>query len=158
MHRYRQNYFSDAHGKVLGYTIIVAEDYTKVTEDVTILPSWREAQKHSTWPPYQVMHPTNPFNKSAVDDFTVGTDEDCLKRHGYCNGPLRPGTLYRFKVKFALLATQTIRNFACREIPRCPTTIFLELNCESVQLQHELRPPAIVFLQPAKLGQTQSLQ
>ena len=99
MHRYRQNYFSDAHGKVLGYTIIVAEDYTKVTEDVTILPSWREAQKHSTWPPYQVMHPTNPFNKSAVDDFTVGTDEDCLKRHGYCNGPLRPGTLYRFKVK-----------------------------------------------------------
>ena len=108
MHRYRQNYFSDAHGKVLGYTIIVAEDYTKVTEDVTILPSWREAQKHSTWPPYQVMHPTNPFNKSAVDDFTVGTDEDCLKRHGYCNGPLRPGTLYRFKVKLYTVYVQDL--------------------------------------------------
>ena len=99
--RYRQNYFSDKHGKVRGYTIIVAEDYTKNTENNIRLPVWREAQKHSTWPPYQVMQPT-PWNNNstAYVDFTVGTDEECLKpkRHGYCNGPLRPGTLYRFKV------------------------------------------------------------
>ena len=97
--RYRQNYFSDEHGKVRGYTIIVAEDYTKETKNNKHLPTWHEAQKHSTWPPYQVMEPYNPFNNSSVDDFTIGTDEVCLKKHGYCNGPLRPGTLYRFKVR-----------------------------------------------------------
>ena len=96
--RYRENYFSDENGKVLGYTIIVAEDYLKPTDDVR-LPSWREVQRYSSWPPYQVNDAFNPFNKSAMADFTVGTDENCLQRHGYCNGPLRPGTLYRFKVR-----------------------------------------------------------
>ena len=97
--RYRENYFSDENGKVLGYTILVAEDYLKPTDDVR-LPSWREVQRYFSWPPYQVTDPFFPFNKSAVDDFTVGTDENCLQRHGYCNGPLRPGTLYRFKVNY----------------------------------------------------------
>ena len=100
--RYRQNYFSDENGKVQGYTIIVAEDHNVKTQGTVRLPSWRDVQRHSTWPPYQVsITPTYPFNNTLVDgveDFTIGTDEECLKHHGYCNGPLRPGTLYRFKV------------------------------------------------------------
>ena len=30
--RYRRNYFSDENGRVLGYTLIVAEDYTQVRQ------------------------------------------------------------------------------------------------------------------------------
>ena len=41
-------------GKVLGYTIIVTEDYTKNTEGDAFLPGWRDVQKFSVWPPYQV--------------------------------------------------------------------------------------------------------
>ena len=124
--RFRQNYFSDENGKVLGYTIIVAEDYTKSTENEKFLPSWHNVQKYSSWPPYQVMDPNYPFNNSSVEDFTVGTEE-CLNketlRSVYCNGPLRPGTLYRFKVKIFLL------NF-CVVVQ---ISIFLVSNCWFVQ-------------------------
>ena len=52
--RFRKNYFSDVNGKVLGYSIIVAEDNTKHTEGDAFLPGWRDVQKFSVWPPYQV--------------------------------------------------------------------------------------------------------
>ena len=97
--RFRKNYFSDENGKVIGYTIIVAEEYTQHSEDRNLLPSWRDVQRFSSWPPYQVKDATNPFNNSSVEDFTVGT-EDCEHVHKqYCNGKLKPGTIYRFKVK-----------------------------------------------------------
>jgi len=99
--RFRKNYFSDENGKVRGYSIIVAEDYTQHTEDRYLLPSWGDVQKFSTWPPYQVKEATNPFNNSSVEDFTVGT-EDCEHVHihkQYCNGKLKPGTIYRFKIR-----------------------------------------------------------
>ena len=120
--RFRKNYFSDVNGKVLGYSIIVAEDNTKHTEGDAFLPGWRDVQKFSVWPPYQVkdsisasqyhlyqiklslsilshqvVDPFYPFNNSSVEDFTVGT-EDCTNQHGRCNGRLKPGTIYRFKV------------------------------------------------------------
>jgi len=96
--RFRKNYFSDVNGKVLGYSIIVAEDNTKHTEGDAFLPGWRDVQKFSVWPPYQVIDPYYPFNNSSVEDFTVGT-EDCTNQHGRCNGRLKPGTIYRFKVR-----------------------------------------------------------
>jgi hypothetical protein len=46
----------DGVGRVLGYTIIVTEDYTKNTEGDAFLPGWRDVQKFSVWPPYQVSH------------------------------------------------------------------------------------------------------
>ena len=52
--RFRKNYFSDENGAVLGYSLIVGEDYTKNTEGDKFLPGWWEVQKYSTWPPYQV--------------------------------------------------------------------------------------------------------
>ena len=42
--------------------------------------------------------PYNPFTNSSVEDFTVGT-ENCDNKVGYCNGPLKPGAFYRFKVR-----------------------------------------------------------
>ena len=54
--RFRKNYFSDKNGKVLGYTILVAEDHmNKHTEGDAFLPGWRDVQKFSAWPPYQVI-------------------------------------------------------------------------------------------------------
>jgi cadherin 5 type 2 (VE-cadherin) len=97
--RFRKNYFSDRNGKVLGYTLLVAEDHmNKHTEDDAFLPGWRDVQKFSAWPPYQVIDPYFPFNNSSVEDFTIGT-EDCETRHGKCNGQLKPGTIYWFKVR-----------------------------------------------------------
>ncbi len=55
----------DAVGRVLGYTIIVTEDYTKNTEGDAFLPGWRDVQKFSVWPPYQVSH---KFFHLCVDD------------------------------------------------------------------------------------------
>ena len=101
--RFRKNYFSDENGAVLGYSIIVAEDYTKTTEGDAFLPGWVDVQKYSTWPPFQVMEPYDPFNNNSikVEDFTIGTD-DCLNNHGKCNGKLKPGTIFRFKVRTSL--------------------------------------------------------
>jgi len=101
--RFRKNYFSDENGKVLGYTIIVAEDYTKPTDNDPFLPTWRDVQKYSSWPPFQVIEPYTPFNNGTLDqdgltDFTVGKD-DCGESHGKCNGPLKPGSIYRFKIR-----------------------------------------------------------
>ena len=100
--RFRKNYFSDENGAVLGYSIIVGEDYTKNTEGEQFLPSWGDVQKYSTWPPYQVMKPYDPFiNNSSLgkEDFTIGK-EDCKTSYAsaMCNGKLKPGTIYRFKV------------------------------------------------------------
>merc|ERR1712106_413307 len=99
--RFKKNYFSDENGKFLGYTIIVAEDYTKHTEYDAFLPGWHDVQKFSTWPPYLPMEPYFPFNNSSVEDFAVGTEdcENCEHRYEKCNGKLKPGTVYRFKVR-----------------------------------------------------------
>jgi receptor-type tyrosine-protein phosphatase beta len=53
----------DAVGRVLGYTIIVTEDYTKNTEGDAFLPGWRDVQKFSVWPPYQVSHKVFPLGQ-----------------------------------------------------------------------------------------------
>ena len=52
--RFRRNYFSDGNGQVVAYAVIVAEDYTKPTENKLTLPKWQDVQQFRTWPPYQV--------------------------------------------------------------------------------------------------------
>lgn len=127
--RFRKNYFSDENGAVLGYTIIVAEDYTKHTNDETFLPGWRDVQKFSTWPPYQVIDPYYPFTNSTVEDFTVGTEE-CEDRHGNCNGKLKPGTIYRFKVRAYTGGTKFSETAWSQPIS---TDLNLDSACNSVQ-------------------------
>ncbi len=91
------------------FQIIVAEDYRKPTNDKQNLPKWQDVQQFRTWPPYQVSDAYYPFNNSSVEDFTVGTGK-CESgagssgaggrgQAGYCNGPLKPGTMYRFKIR-----------------------------------------------------------
>lgn len=51
--RYRKNYFSDINGPVIKYTIIVAEDHSKLSKGLE-LPTWQDVQSYPVWPPYQV--------------------------------------------------------------------------------------------------------
>lgn len=100
--RFKRNFFSNTYGPITQYTVIVAEDYTQST-DALELPSWFDVQKHSIWPPYQAVEPFNPFNSSSnKEDFVIGA-ENCdsanVNRMRFCNGPLKPGTLYKVKIR-----------------------------------------------------------
>ncbi|KAF0289751.1 Tyrosine-protein phosphatase 10D [Amphibalanus amphitrite] len=100
--RFRKNYFSDENGPVIGYSIVVAEDYSKDSSGFE-LPNWLDVQAYPVWPPYQVNRPYNPFSNRSVEDFTIGTDaacaQKCPRERCYCNGPLKSGTNYVVKVR-----------------------------------------------------------
>ncbi|XP_065202052.1 tyrosine-protein phosphatase 10D-like [Planococcus citri] len=95
--RFRKNYFSEQNGPITNYTVIVAEDDNKNASGIE-MPSWRDVQAYSIWPPYQVMEPYYPFENSSVEDFTIG-EQNCEGVKGYCNGPLKSGTTYRVKIR-----------------------------------------------------------
>ncbi|KMZ08219.1 tyrosine-protein phosphatase 10D isoform X2 [Drosophila simulans] len=103
---FRQGYFSNAHGMVRSYTIIIAEDVGKNASGLE-MPSWQDVQAYTVWLPYQAIEPYNPFltsngsrkNSLEAEHFTIGT-ANCEKHQaGYCNGPLRAGTTYRIKIR-----------------------------------------------------------
>ncbi|XP_022171232.1 tyrosine-protein phosphatase 10D isoform X2 [Myzus persicae] len=106
--RFRKNYFGDQNGRVIAYTLIVAEDDSKNASGLE-MPSWQDVQAYTIWPPYQVLDPYYPFSTNkTVEDFTIGQDTHCntnsisggkLLSSQYCNGPLKPGTIYRVKVR-----------------------------------------------------------
>ncbi|XP_052863483.1 tyrosine-protein phosphatase 10D [Anopheles cruzii] len=96
--RFRKHYFSDQNGVVTTYTIIIAEDDSKNASGLE-MPSWRDVQSYSVWPPYQVIEPYYPFKNSSVEDFTIGTENCDAKKTGYCNGALKSGTTYYVKVR-----------------------------------------------------------
>ncbi|ERL89353.1 hypothetical protein D910_06724 [Dendroctonus ponderosae] len=96
--RFRKNYFSEANGPIVSYAVIVAEDDSKNASGLE-MPSWRDVQAYSVWPPYQVMEPYYPFFNSSVEDFTVGGDTCDIRQVGYCNGPLKSGSTYKVKIR-----------------------------------------------------------
>ncbi|CAH0385398.1 unnamed protein product [Bemisia tabaci] len=96
--RFRKNYFSEQNGQVTMYTIIVAEDDSKNASGLE-MPSWRDVQAYSVWPPYQVMEPYYPFKNSSIEDFTIGEEICEGQSTGYCNGPLKSGSTYRVKIR-----------------------------------------------------------
>ena len=99
--RFRKNYFANMYGPVIAYTLIVAEDTSKPSNQLE-LPSWFDVQSNLVWPPYQAIDPFYPFNSSIVEDFIIGSG-DCFDSHSnekyYCNGPLKPGTSYKIKIR-----------------------------------------------------------
>lgn len=96
--RFRKNYFSEQNGPVVSYTIIVAEDDSKNASGLE-MPSWRDVQAYSVWPPYQIMEPYYPFHNSSVEDFTIGSETCDMRQTGYCNGPLKSGSTYKVKIR-----------------------------------------------------------
>ncbi|CAG0893051.1 unnamed protein product [Darwinula stevensoni] len=95
--RFRKNYFSTRHGDITAYAIIVAEDVSGEVLGLD-LPTWQDVQRYTIWPPYQANAPYYPFNTSSVVDYTIGTEE-CHGKVGHCNGPLKPGSTYRVKIR-----------------------------------------------------------
>ncbi|KAJ9582190.1 hypothetical protein L9F63_003477, partial [Diploptera punctata] len=99
--RFRKNYFSEQNGAVRMYTIIVAEDDSKNASGLE-MPSWRDVQAYSLWPPYQRLGHYNGIKKSEgklLRYFTIGS-QSCEGHHlGYCNGALKSGSTYRVKVR-----------------------------------------------------------
>lgn len=102
--KFKKNFFSNIYGPITAYTVIVAEDTGSQTNDnlALELPSWFDVQKHSVWPAYQAVEPFYPFNSSAKEDFIIGS-ENCdaanVNRMKFCNGPLKPGTAYKIKIR-----------------------------------------------------------
>ncbi|XP_068211082.1 tyrosine-protein phosphatase 10D-like [Palaemon carinicauda] len=95
---FRENYFLNKNGNITGYSVIVAEDADKVSDNLE-LPGWKDVQGYNVWPPYQVNEPYYPFNSTEYVEFVIGNESDCMKAEGYCNGPLKPGTRYRVKIR-----------------------------------------------------------
>ncbi|XP_066970280.1 tyrosine-protein phosphatase 10D-like isoform X2 [Macrobrachium rosenbergii] len=95
--RFRKNYFTNENGKVILYSIIVAEDISKNTGFE--MPAWKDVQGYTVWPPYQVNEPFYPFSNASVFDFDIGVEKDCEFKVNYCNGGLKPGTEYSVKIR-----------------------------------------------------------
>uniref|UniRef100_T1JB95 protein-tyrosine-phosphatase n=1 Tax=Strigamia maritima TaxID=126957 RepID=T1JB95_STRMM len=95
--RFRKSYFSSAHGAVVAYTIIVVEDDDKDSSGLE-LPTWYDVQTFAKWPAYQVNEPYNPFTNTTVEEFVIGTG-GCVETSRYCNGPLKPGSQYKVKIR-----------------------------------------------------------
>lgn len=102
--RYKKNFFSPLHGPITAYTVIVAEEPLTTDPLDLNLPSWHDVQKHAIWPPYQAIEPYYPFNGTIIEDFVIGSQDcdshpDLISKSRYCNGPLKPGTLYKVKIR-----------------------------------------------------------
>ncbi|XP_067123483.1 tyrosine-protein phosphatase 10D-like isoform X2 [Centruroides vittatus] len=95
--RFLKSYFSEKNGPIVAYTLIISEDDNDKFKELE-LPTWSDVQGFSVWPPYQVTNPYYPFNGTFVEDYVIGVAE-CKGVKGYCNGPLKPGTSYRVKLR-----------------------------------------------------------
>ena len=150
--RFRKNYFSNMYGPVNAFAVIVAEDDSISTNTVD-LPSWHDVQEYSVWPPYQASEPFYPFNSSIIEDFTIGA-EDCSsnKHYKYCNGPLKPGTTYKIKVRAFTTAdkfTDTVYSYTISTDPD-NTAIYLGISLPLVFLL--LLAAIVIFLKQRRLG------
>ncbi|XP_033218300.1 tyrosine-protein phosphatase 10D-like [Belonocnema kinseyi] len=70
--RFRKKYFSEKNGAITSYTIIVAEDDSKNASGLE-MPSWRDVQAYSIWPPYQILSTcrTDKDNTAIIVGVTV---------------------------------------------------------------------------------------
>ncbi|KAK9723342.1 Protein-tyrosine phosphatase [Popillia japonica] len=148
--RFRKNYFSEQNGPVISYTIVVAEDDSKNASGLE-MPSWRDVQAYSIWPPYQVMEPYYPFQNNSVEDFHHGEmfRHSCdIRQLGYCNGPLKSGSTYRVKIR-AFTApdkfTDTSYSFPITTVPLIQSEIIMVNNksTDSISLKYTPTPQTL---------------
>ncbi|KAK0395485.1 hypothetical protein QR680_001299 [Steinernema hermaphroditum] len=109
--RYNTVMFSTKHGLLTKCAVIVAQ----VTPDGKLnenwiydhenrSATWGEVQKFDVWPPYVAIETqldrVKKFAARAVTE-TIGIDKTCGEGNvnAVCNGPLKPGTAYRFKLR-----------------------------------------------------------
>ncbi|KAI8488818.1 hypothetical protein Bbelb_333360 [Branchiostoma belcheri] len=107
--------FSEENGPVAAYTVFVAQDTEDLSDspssghenDTTVL-TWYDVQNRDPVPPYQVTEKLEyPFasgsrskrQASESHEFVIGEEKECEPRRDFCNGPLKPGTTYRAKLR-----------------------------------------------------------
>ncbi|KAI1301523.1 Tyrosine-protein phosphatase 10D [Halotydeus destructor] len=153
--RFRKNYFSNMYGPITAYAVIVAEDYTQHT-DVLELPSWNDVQKHTLWPPYQAVDAYFPFNGTIIEDFTIGSDEcsssDRPLGKKYCNGPLKPGTSYKFKIRAFTMPDKFTDTVFSYPISTDPDNTALIVGITLPMSLLALMAFIVIFLKQRKLG------
>uniref|UniRef100_A0A0N5AJA9 Protein-tyrosine-phosphatase n=1 Tax=Syphacia muris TaxID=451379 RepID=A0A0N5AJA9_9BILA len=110
--RYSTAMFSTKHGLLLKSALIV----TEVTNDGksnefwswehrNSTPSWRDVQHFDIWPPYVAIEtPIEPIRKffppRSISE-VIGVNSSCEDTDAdrICNGPLKPGSNYKFKLR-----------------------------------------------------------
>ncbi|CAJ0581335.1 unnamed protein product, partial [Mesorhabditis spiculigera] len=109
--RYTTQMFDSKNGRVTKSAVIVAE----VTEDGRVTETWlyadnktytwAEVQRFDVWPAYTATVNEVPVMKRAAPVRTItevlGSNPNCrdLPADAVCNGPLKPGTAYKFKLR-----------------------------------------------------------
>ncbi|KAH7716570.1 Protein-tyrosine phosphatase [Aphelenchoides avenae] len=111
--RYNTAMFNTKHGLLRKIAIIVAQvaengkindivAYTNNSSNDTL--TWSQVQRFEVWPPYVAvetpMEPIKRYSPRAINE-VLGLDMNCADRPKtqVCNGPLKPGTTYRFKLR-----------------------------------------------------------
>ncbi|CAJ0958775.1 unnamed protein product, partial [Mesorhabditis belari] len=109
--RYTTQMFDSKNGRVTKSAMIVAE----VTADGRVSETWLyaenktytwvEVQRFDVWPAYTATANEVPITKRAAQTRTIseviGSNPNCrdLPADVVCNGPLKPGTAYKFKLR-----------------------------------------------------------
>jgi receptor-type tyrosine-protein phosphatase beta len=115
-----KNFFSDKNGEITHYQVIVSEiekemDYANDTAPAV---SYSQAKKtNGIWPVFYTqdkqvwfskfetqlkeynMRMDENTTKSIAFSYVIGLDQTCTNEQVFCNGPLKPGTLYRIKIR-----------------------------------------------------------
>ncbi|TMS35191.1 hypothetical protein L596_002642 [Steinernema carpocapsae] len=109
--RYNTVMFSTKHGLLTKCSVIVAQvapdgklNENWIYDRDNRSATWGEVQKFEIWPPYVAtethLERVKKFAPRAVAE-AIGNDKTCGERNinTVCNGPLKPGTAYRFKLR-----------------------------------------------------------
>uniref|UniRef100_F1KQ32 Tyrosine-protein phosphatase 10D n=1 Tax=Ascaris suum TaxID=6253 RepID=F1KQ32_ASCSU len=110
--RYSTAMFNTKHGLLRKYSLIVGEvtDNGRMNENWIFehhnkTATWGQVQRFDLWPPYvAVESPVEPVRKffpSRVISEVIGVDSTCedIDAEVVCNGPLKAGAAYRFKLR-----------------------------------------------------------
>uniref|UniRef100_A0A915ASM2 protein-tyrosine-phosphatase n=1 Tax=Parascaris univalens TaxID=6257 RepID=A0A915ASM2_PARUN len=110
--RYSTAMFNTKHGLLRKYSLIVGEvtnngrmNENWIFEHHNKTATWGQVQRFDLWPPYvAVESPVEPVRKffpSRMISEVIGVDSTCedIDAEVVCNGPLKPGAAYRFKLR-----------------------------------------------------------
>ncbi|CAG9537179.1 unnamed protein product [Cercopithifilaria johnstoni] len=110
--RYSTSMFNTKHGYLKKSALIVAEvsnnnenTINPITDNHNKTITWGQAQKFDLWPSYvaieTVIEPLRKFFPPHFISEIIGADGTCgdIEVDTICNGPLKPATSYRFKLR-----------------------------------------------------------
>ncbi|GMS85421.1 hypothetical protein PENTCL1PPCAC_7596 [Pristionchus entomophagus] len=100
--------FDTRNGPIIRFSVLVAEivegSDIRIEDQMNSSYTWSEVQPFHHWPAYTTVVVDTGGHSPPPTTMEIGTSDSCLSLplHFVCNGPLKPGTNYRF---FARLYT-----------------------------------------------------